>query len=160
MSGIEVAGLVLAAFPLVIAGPKSYSEGVENIKSWRRYRRQLSNYQEQLETQQTCFLNTITHVLDGIVATDLEMNALIEDPGGSAWKIKKYDLKLQIRLDHTYAAYFKSVTQLKHVLHVMKEKLGIEDFGKVKWDRNPPCQSGRKSRSSSWYWKRQHMRTF
>lgn len=135
MSGIEVAGLVMAAFPLVIAGLKSYSEGVENIKSWRRYRRQLNDYQEQLETQQTCFLNTMTHVLDGIVATDLEMNALIEDPGGPAWKINKYDLKLQIRLDHTYAAYFKSVTQLRLVLHTLKEKLGIEDSGRLKWDR-------------------------
>ena len=63
------------------------------------------------------------------------MNVFIKNPKDSTWKIKKYDLKLKIRLDYTYNVYFKSVIQFKLVLYMMKKKLNIEDSDRVKWDK-------------------------
>ena len=36
-TGIETAGLVLAAFPLVVKGLGAYVDGVRMIKYWKRY---------------------------------------------------------------------------------------------------------------------------
>lgn len=40
MSGVEAAGLVLAAFPLLISALEHYRESAEVLKDWWRYKRE------------------------------------------------------------------------------------------------------------------------
>lgn len=44
MSGIEAAGLLLALFPIVVSGLQHFTEGLETVKKWRRYHRELAKY--------------------------------------------------------------------------------------------------------------------
>lgn len=39
MSGVEAAGFMLAAIPLVISALEHYTEGVETIQKWWRYQK-------------------------------------------------------------------------------------------------------------------------
>ncbi|KAK4694593.1 hypothetical protein P7C71_g3016, partial [Lecanoromycetidae sp. Uapishka_2] len=94
MSGIEAAGLVLAVFPLVVSGLQHFTEGVETIKSWKRYQRELSNYVRTLETQATYCQDTIEELFDGIIQSDDEYKALKNDPGGATWRKPEEDLDL------------------------------------------------------------------
>lgn len=136
-SGLEIAGLVLAAFPLVIKGLGCYIDGVETMILWRRYRRQLADYQRQIETQRIWYLDTLEELLDGIVGTDAELTLLVADPGGVAWQKPEYDRRLRTRLDHSYEPYIATIRNLLDALQTIKEKLGLDASGKVTWDTAP-----------------------
>lgn len=49
MSGIEVAGLVLAIFPLVVKGVDGYVMGLETYKTWRWYRKEVGNHVRRIK---------------------------------------------------------------------------------------------------------------
>ena len=111
VTGIEVAGIALAVFPIVVNGLSHFAEGVETIKSWRRYRRELTGYARTLESQRIWYLDTIEELLDGIVHSEEELAALSHDPGGDAWQRPEYEAKLKRRLDHSYNPYMANMSK-------------------------------------------------
>ncbi|KAL9112020.1 MAG: hypothetical protein Q9227_003640 [Pyrenula ochraceoflavens] len=133
MSGIEVAGLALAIFPVVISGIKAFAEGVETMRTWRRYRRGLEGYKRQLETQRIWYLDTLEELL-GFVDSEEELKDLIKEPGGEPWQKPEYKVRLRERLGHSYDLYLATIDDLFDALHMFKQKLGIDEKGKVAWE--------------------------
>lgn len=138
MSGIEVAGLVLAVFPLVVSGLQHFTEGVETVKSWswKSYRRELINYTRTLGTEGTYCLDTLEALLGGIIRSDDEYDALKKDPGGALWQQPEYQEQLKRRLDHNYGNYMDTMMTMLRTLKVVREKLGVDDSGKVSLTTN------------------------
>ena len=132
MSGFEVAGVVLAVFPLLVNGLQRFAEGVETIKSWKRYHRELSNYVRTLETQGTYCQDTIEELFDGIIHSDDEYNALKEDPGGALWRQPQYEGQLRRRLNHSYKNYMETMINMLETLKDVRRRLGMDDLGKVR----------------------------
>ncbi|KAI4141992.1 MAG: hypothetical protein LQ341_003350 [Variospora aurantia] len=129
MSGIEVAGVALAVFPILVGGVHRMVEGIEDIKRWRRYKLKLEEYASILESAGVYFLDTLEELLNDIVPPDEELEPLIQEPLGTLWKKPQYDLKLRDRLDRSYKSYLKTVQTLVEKLHTMREKLGIDESG-------------------------------
>lgn len=67
MSGIEVAGLVLGAFPIVLECLKYVEQGRVSIRFWKYYKHDVAKYIRSLETEKLRFLDTIERLFDGIV---------------------------------------------------------------------------------------------
>ena len=132
VTGVETAGLVLAAFPIIVSGLSCYVQGIQTIRYWRRFRRELTVYAQTLETQRICYLNTLEELLDGIVASDEELAALLSDPKGDAWHKPEYKERLQARLEHSYDTYFLTLTNMIEALVDLGEKLGIDVKGTVR----------------------------
>ena len=137
MSGIEVAGLVLACFPIVVRGMQSFPESVETVKSWRRYRRELRKYSRTLETQRIVFFNTIERLFDGIIGSGNDLEALMQDPRG-ALSHGRYDEALKRRLDRSYDNFVSIMTAMLQPLSDLRKELGIDDHGKACGDRSYP----------------------
>ena len=131
VTGIEVTGIALAVFPLVVNGLSHFAEGVATIKSWRRYRRELANYARMLEGQHISYLNTIEKLLDDIVQSDDELASLVKQPGGEVWKRPEYDVKLKKRLDHSYNPYMAIMSSMVEALESIQEVLGVSSSGEV-----------------------------
>ncbi|KAI4100086.1 MAG: hypothetical protein LQ339_005608 [Xanthoria mediterranea] len=134
MSGIEVAGLALAVFPILINGLNHVVAGIESVKRWKRYRFKLKDYADILESASVYFLDTLDELLSDIVDSDVELSILLANPGGSPWKEKAYDERLRRRLDRSYNSYLKTVSRLVQALQGMCERLGVDKAGSVKWD--------------------------
>lgn len=66
MSGFEIAGLVLGAFPLAIEGIKSYSNGIQTIKDMKHYQQILCQFARHLGIEQCKYKNTFTNLLAGL----------------------------------------------------------------------------------------------
>lgn len=132
VTGVETAGLVLATFPIVVSGLSHFAEGVDTIKSWRRYRRQLTNYARTLEAEYVIYRNTVEELLDGIIHSDEELNMLLEDPGGLCWQKPQYEDQLRRRLDHSYPSYLVTMTDILTAVQAVQKKLGLGDSGKVR----------------------------
>lgn len=59
ISGLEVAGVVLGALPLVVAALQCYAEGVTTARRFYRYQACLGSMIALIETERTIFLNTV-----------------------------------------------------------------------------------------------------
>ena len=112
MSGIKVAGIALALFPIIVDGLSRFVEGVETIKSWRRYRRELAGYARTLECQHTWYLDTTEALLDGIVHSKEELAELSHKHGSDVWQRPEYEAKLKRRLDRSYCSYMANVKNM------------------------------------------------
>ncbi|KAL2829913.1 hypothetical protein BJY01DRAFT_254819 [Aspergillus pseudoustus] len=86
MSGVEVAGIVLAILPLVVNQLDNYARGLETLRGLRSYKRELERYSTRLSVQYTIFLNTLQNLLEDVVDDHDERSNLISDPEGPAWK--------------------------------------------------------------------------
>ena len=131
MSGIEVAGIALAVFPILVNGMTHFVDGVQTIKYWRRYRVRIQDYADIIETQRVYYQDTLEELLTGIVQSEGEIRELMELPTGAIWKKAEYDEKLRQRLGHSHAVYLKMADRMVNALHSMCEKLGIDPSGKV-----------------------------
>ena len=131
MSGIEAAGIVLAAFPIVVNGLQHFTDSVETIKRWRRYKKELAKYRRTLETQEIFYLNTIERLFEGIIQSHDELDALMKDPGPAFSHKPQYEERLRTRLGRSYDNYTKIMANMLDTLKVAREELGIDENGKV-----------------------------
>ena len=132
MSGIEAAGLVLAVLPIVVNGLQHFIEGMETIKSWKRYKRELAKYSRTLETQQIVYLNTIERLFEGIIQSNDELEALMEDPEGAFSDKPQYEEGLRNRLGRSYNNYLLIMADMLEALKTARKELGIDEHGKVR----------------------------
>lgn len=128
MSGIEIAGLVLAVFPVVVKGLQQFSDGVEIVKHWRYYRHELDNYRHNLDAQNVTYRYTIELLLEGIVQLNDELDASIANPGET---LHRHEEKLRFRLGESYPVYWSIVQNMREALETVQRDLGIDERGKV-----------------------------
>ena len=95
MSGFEVAGIVLAVFPIVVDGLEHFVQGIQTIKYWRRYRVKLQDYAGMIRSARVFYLDTLEELLNGIVQSDEDMEVLMANPGGESWKEPWYEEQLK-----------------------------------------------------------------
>lgn len=105
---------------------------MKTIKEWKRYHRELSNYVRTLESEATCCQDTLEELFDGIIHSNEEYKALLEDPSGGLWYEPQYEGKLKRRLDHNYNNYLESMRNMLENLTDLQERLGVDESGKVR----------------------------
>ncbi|KAL4799853.1 hypothetical protein BDV19DRAFT_354936 [Aspergillus venezuelensis] len=125
MSGVEIAGLALAVFPILVNQLDKYVRGIEKIKILRRYKHVVKDHSLSLETQGTIFLNSLERVLEG-VADDDELQGVIKDPGGKQWKDPLLQKRLRVKLDRSYASFVENTASLHALLVDLAKKLDID----------------------------------
>lgn len=67
MSGFEVTGVVLGSLPLIISAIEYYADLVQTVKRAIKYKTELKNLKRDLDAESTVFLDTLEHILDGLI---------------------------------------------------------------------------------------------
>jgi hypothetical protein len=132
MSGVEAAGFVLAAFPLIMSALNSYQDGFESLQDWWRFRAEFVEFIHEIGTQSVLFSENLEELLKPIVLSDAEMDALLKEPGGRAWNNPDLEARLQQRLPQSYGWYRAAIDDMNSILEKLKAKLGIR-HGQVDW---------------------------
>ena len=130
-TGVEVAGIALAVFPIAVHGLTQMREGIETIKHWKRFRVKLDEYAAELTTAKVFYLDTLEELFMDIVGSDKELLILMNEPGGPAWKKPEYEQSLRRRLDRSYDSYLQIMFKMQNALSEMRMELGIDESGKV-----------------------------
>ena len=136
MSGIEVAGIALAVFPIILSGISHFVEGIETIKRWQRYRVRLLSYADVIEAQKVYYLDTLEGLLIDIVDSEDDMTRLMAEPGGVFWQKAVYTQRLKDRLDRSHSVFFRVIKDILQNLSGMCRKLGVGTGGEVCLDRS------------------------
>ncbi|KAF2144987.1 uncharacterized protein K452DRAFT_316124 [Aplosporella prunicola CBS 121167] len=131
MSGVEVAGLVLGALPLIIEAIKIYADGVSTVERYLRYEEPLLDLYWALETEYIMYQNTCEQLLDGIVDSNTEMAMLLQDPGGPAWKKQELECMVKHRLSRSYPSYERAMYKMELAVDGIKGLLKLGPTGEV-----------------------------
>jgi hypothetical protein len=131
MSGLEVAGVVLGALPLVISALEHYANGVQTAKRYLRYKSELKSLILQINTERGIFINTLEQLLGGLVRIE-HMTEFLSNPGKDAWQDAEVDSKLRGRLRGVYKIYLGNVQGMEQSLKSIMEKLALDAEGKVR----------------------------
>ncbi|KAJ4367075.1 hypothetical protein N0V83_007605 [Neocucurbitaria cava] len=124
MSGVEVAGLVLGALPLIIQGIESYNEGLDPIKSFMRWERELPQYIRKLRNQHVHYAQTIRILFEPITAEE-ELAHMMTAPGSQElWKSK--EMALQNKLQESYQAYQGTIGNIERITKKIASKLDLD----------------------------------
>jgi hypothetical protein len=122
MSGLEIAGVILGALPLVISALENYGKVINTAERYWRYKTKVRSLILQVNTERGIFINTLEQLLTGIVKNE-HMADFISDPGGDAWRA--VGELLEVRLGGAYEIYLDNVRGMEASLKQMTEKLAL-----------------------------------
>ncbi|KAF2750320.1 hypothetical protein M011DRAFT_474775 [Sporormia fimetaria CBS 119925] len=125
MSGIEVAGLTLGALPLLISAIESYNEGLDPIKSFIRWERELPQLIRKLRNEHVHFAQTMRLLLEPIT-TEFELADMLAEPAGPLWKDHRMVNKLQDKLQESFGAYQNTMADVDRIMKKIAGKLDLE----------------------------------
>lgn len=130
MSGFEVAGLVLGAFPLVISGLQFYLEGISTITRYARYKKGLISILMAIKCEHRILQNACETLLQGVLPS-IEIRRLLDDPSGHSWRRMKVQTALRSLLREDLAIFVHSLEEIKRMIGKISEKMRLTDGGDV-----------------------------
>lgn len=125
VTGIEVAGLALAALPLLVNQLDAYVLGIEQISCLRSYRREFAYYSKVIGAQHAVLSKTLEEVLGGIMRDENEVSELISDPENTRWKDGALQERLRSRLGRSYEPFVGIMTSISDLLDRLSGKMGV-----------------------------------
>ena len=127
MSGFEVVGVILGAYPLLITALEVYKE----TRSGKGARRLVRN----LKTEEVIFKNFIHHLLAPPVISEAELARLTDPtcPDIELWKDTALQTRLAARLGHENACVVVDILQeIDGLLSLLRNDLTPSDHGIVR----------------------------
>jgi hypothetical protein len=131
MSGVELAGLVLGVLPLLIQGIESYNEGLDPIKSFMRWEKELPHFIRKLRNQHVHYSQTIG-ILLAPITEEIELAEMMTDPGLSRmWRDQEIAARLRDRLQDSYDAYQSTMLDIERITKKIASKLDLDRADEV-----------------------------
>jgi hypothetical protein len=130
MSGIEIAGLVLGGFPLLVSAAEHYKEGWEPLVKWKRFRTEFLHFIDAIDIEKHLFDQMLERFLISADITQAELQLFLTDPNYEGWQRKELAAALEMRLGHSYGAFMSSIRTMNQLMAELQSLLSLRD-GKV-----------------------------
>jgi hypothetical protein len=125
MSGVEIAGFVLAAFPLMISALEHYRKGAEVLEGWWMIKCEYRKCKNNLNYHKVAFEENLEELLLPLIADEDKLQRLLNDPGGPEWKDPELEKLLKERMPKTYSSYLDTVGMMMEVVEGLDNALGM-----------------------------------
>jgi len=127
VTGVELAGLILATFPIIVNALENYGEGLETMKDWARFRLDFHSFLNDFIRQQIFFRQHIEDLLSSVVDSEYTMGIMLDDPDDEQWQSSALEEKLKQRLPgkQEYETYMTTVSSILDILEKIQKKLKI-----------------------------------
>lgn len=133
MSGVEVAGLVLGAIPLVISALENYENVLDPTIAFMKYRGELYRARRELGNHHASFEQTMELLLKPITEPE-ELSDMIENTDSPHWTDPDIDQELQNKLGKAYKAYLRKTQDIQAIIIELAACLNIAGTSKVSQD--------------------------
>jgi len=128
MSGIEVAGLVLGAFPILLEALDRWHEGGKVLQTWWRFEKAYKGFRREIKYQETAFNVSIKKFLLPLLLTQDERERLLADPNGKLWREPQLEERLRNRMPaERYELFLETMYALQQAMEELKRKLGVSN---------------------------------
>lgn len=133
MSGIEIAGLVLGAIPLVISALEHYEDIIGPAKTFFKFQGELDCAIRELRNQHTHFEQSI-EVLLRPITTDQQLSEMIDNTKSKLWQDPDIEQELRSNLGTAYASYMRTFSDIQMIMIGIAMKLdnvhGVENLNR------------------------------
>ena len=126
MSGpLEVAGLALAVFPLIISLLEHYDEGFQAVATWRFYRLEFSTLVGQLNHENILFQQHIEGLVRSISDSEYDIRKMMSDPHCDEWGAPELATRLHRKMskEGEFEAYRSSIQSIHDNLDKLAKRL-------------------------------------
>ncbi|KAK1253288.1 hypothetical protein MKX07_001365 [Trichoderma sp. CBMAI-0711] len=143
MSGFEIAGIVLGAFPIAISALEGYRDLAKRLGLYYKIRLEYKNWLDELEINKIIFTRHLSQLLLPLIVDDEKIRELLSEPGGDCWKEESIAASLERRLQGSYQLYMQYIQYMKRTLDEINTELAIDsDWAKRLLD-HPQASSKR-----------------
>ncbi|KAI7160328.1 hypothetical protein KC349_g3553 [Hortaea werneckii] len=144
MSGIELAGLVVGAFPLAVTAMEHYQETAKAAGTFWRIRTVYRKDYRSVTFCQTKLKLHMEELLGPLVSVDITDNLalcleLLQKPGCDGWIDKSPSNPVEARLRHCYQPYQDTLEELNFLMEKLNKKFKIQNaqFEKLVSEKSP-----------------------
>lgn len=123
MSGLEVIGVVLGLFPLVLHGLQEYREVMERAKRFKEIQHEYSKWNCDLQYQEVVFRRNLQSLLLPTLVDDTQVQALMAAPLGPGWKERELAAVLKDRLGDAFGIYMQRIGDMISTLQELNQEL-------------------------------------
>lgn len=130
MSGFEVAGIMLGAWPILDQGLKFYKE---RAGAFFEHEEMMNRFIRLLHVEHSRFRSSCEKLLEGL-ADDNEFEDLLDRPTVKSWKtVLEQGLgpKLEERLSYSFIAYSETLEKISDNLKKLESLVGLDGRNKV-----------------------------
>lgn len=126
MSGVEVAGIVLGAFPVFLNALEHYRDTKVVFMNWWRFKREYDNFKYEVEFQRHRFEQNLTiYLLPLIIDDDDLLASLIANPDGPEWRDEQLEKRLKERIPESYDLYIQTIEAMNLVTEQLRQRLSV-----------------------------------
>jgi hypothetical protein len=130
---MEMAGLALGIFPIVVSGLQFYADGARTIKDMWRPEITLRDLSRELRMEKCKFDNTCKLLLGHLMVSDSHLALLMENLGGALWSADDLQKKLKDNLgEDTTHQYMEAMETLTLSLQRLQYELRLNNNDKVR----------------------------
>ncbi|KAH6694152.1 hypothetical protein F5X68DRAFT_273507, partial [Plectosphaerella plurivora] len=135
MSGFEIAGLVLGAFPLVILALEKHREVATRLGLFRKIRKEHLKCADDLDCQQLFLQRHLRQLIIPLKVNydDAKINELLADPNGPGWKDPTVSAQFEERLQDSYKLYLSYIQGMEETMNKLNHELMLDTD--TAWDQ-------------------------
>lgn len=126
MSGFQIAGIVLGAFPIAINALEAYHDIAERVGLFLTIKNEYTNWKRDLNFYKLSFKVTMEQVLLPLVADEDMIAELLIAPGGDRWQDISIAELFEKRLEGSYELYMQYIQSMRRVLDDINRELLID----------------------------------
>jgi hypothetical protein len=126
MSGFEIAGVVLGAFPIAIRALDDYREVAKRLKLWNHIRAEYTRCRSNVEFHRVTLASNLRQLILPLLVDDVKVNQLLSDPGGQSWKEPAIEGLIKQRLGDTHELYLKYIEGMERVMEKLNKELSVD----------------------------------
>ncbi|KAH7119992.1 hypothetical protein B0J11DRAFT_535004 [Dendryphion nanum] len=125
MSGLEIAGVLLGSFPLIISGLEHFRDAAKVRGFFIHVRKEYDKCHSNVEYHEILYKRNLKELLLPIVKDVGEAARLVDDPGGVAWSSKDLEKHLKGRLNESYDLYIRTIFEMNETIEELGKELSF-----------------------------------
>lgn len=123
MSGFEIAGVVLGAFPLAISAIDGFRRVARKVDAWREVRLIYTRCSEDLKNEQLAFKRHLRLLVFPLVSDVVAAQELLDNPSGPRWADPDIAELLQKKLGESFELYICYVQRIKETIDNIRAEI-------------------------------------
>jgi hypothetical protein len=126
MSGLEIAGVLLGAFPLIISGLEHWRDVAKVGGFYWRVREEYTRCRSDMQFHEILYKRNLKELLLPILNDSDEVARLVGDPAAKDWSSKALQERLESRLQESYALYMTVICQMNETANELRKELSLD----------------------------------
>ena len=126
MSGIEVAGLVLGAFPVLLSALEKNQEAYQVFGDWWKIRKRYESCLKWVQAEYDLFELNLRNLLDPVLADTAMLDELLADPYGKQWHSESLADDLRKFLPTNFSNCISMMQEFHEHMIALGRELGMD----------------------------------